>query len=299
MNGPILIFGAGGQLGREMLALAEARGIEAKGLTRAEADITDQAAVERAVKESNPRLVLNAAAYTAVDKAESEIEAARAGNVTGAGIIAGATAGAGVPVIHISTDYVFDGSKTGAYVETDPLSPLGAYGTTKAEGEAAVRAANPRHIILRTSWVYGSYGANFLKTMLRLARERDALRVVADQRGCPTSTRDIAEAVLAVDGVLQRQGEGTEPWGTYHFAGSGAASWHEFAAAIVEAQSGYTGRKPPVAAITTADYPTPAKRPKNSVLDSSRFHATFGYKAENWLTRTHETVAALFREAVQ
>ena len=301
MSGPILIFGAGGQLGREMLALAEARGIEAKGLTRGEADITDRAAVERAIKEANPRLVLNAAAYTAVDKAESEAEAAHAGNVLGAEAIAAAAAGAGVPVIYISTDYVFDGSKNGAYVETDVLSPLGVYGSTKAEGEAAVRAANPRHIILRTSWVFGSYGANFLKTMLRLARERDALRVVADQHGCPTSTCDIAEAVLAVDAKLQRQGEPSspEPWGTYHFAGSGATSWHEFAISIVETQSGYTGRKPPVAAITTEEYPTPAKRPKNSILDSSRFLATFGYKAEDWRTRTRETIATLFREEVR
>ncbi len=290
MSGPILVFGAGGQLGQEMLALCKARGIEARGFTRAEADIADAAAVERAVKATKPRLVLNAAAYTAVDKAESETDAAYAGNVRGAENIARAAATADMPVVHISTDYVFDGSKQGAYVETDPLSPLGTYGRTKAEGEAAVRAANPRHIILRTAWVYGPYGANFLKTMLRLARERDSLRVVADQHGCPTATLDIAEAVLAVDAALADR-EGL--WGTYHFTGSGATTWHAFATAIVEAQAPHTGRQPPVAAITTADYPTPAKRPANSELDASLFTATFGYKAADWRTRVEETVALL------
>jgi len=290
MSGPILVFGAGGQLGRETLALAEARGIGVKGLTRAEADITDLASVTRAINDAKPRLVLNAAAYTAVDRAESEAGVAQACNIQGAENIARAAAAAGVPMIHISTDYVFDGSKTGAYVETDPLKPLGVYGRTKAEGEAAVQAANPQHIILRTSWVFGAYGANFLKTMLRLAKERDELRVVADQHGCPTSTLDIAEAVLAVDRAL---GSKDAPWGLYHFTGSGATNWHEFAAAIVEAQAAFTGKQPAVTAITTADYPTPAKRPANSELDTNLFRSAFGYHAGDWTARTRETVAIL------
>ncbi len=290
MSGPILVFGAGGQLGLEMLALAEARGIESKGLTRTQADITDARAVKRAIGETKPRLILNAAAYTAVDRAESEPEPARKSNVEGAENVSHAAAAAGIPIVHISTDYVFDGSKTGAYVETDPISPLGVYGRTKAEGEAAVRAANPHHVILRTAWVFGPYGANFLKTILRLARERDVLRVVADQHGCPTSTLDIAEAVLVVDRALQGQ---MPPWGTYHFTGSGATSWHGFATAIVEAQAPYTGRRPPVEAITTTDYPTLAMRPANSKLDASLFTAMFGYKAGDWITRTRETVAIL------
>lgn len=290
MSGPLLVFGAGGQVGQEMLGLAQARGVDVKGLTRAEADISDAAAVERAIAEVKPRLVLNAAAYTAVDKAESEAEAAQAINAKGAENIARAAAAVGIPIIHISTDYVFDGSKTGAYVETDPLKPLGVYGRTKAEGELAVRAANPRHIILRTAWVFGPFGANFLKTMLRLARERDELRVVADQHGCPTSTRDIAEAVLAVDCLAERQ---EVPWGLYHFTGSGATNWHEFASVIIDAQAPLTGRKPQVTPITTADYPTPAKRPANSELDTSLFTATFGYKAADWQTRAKETVALL------
>jgi dTDP-4-dehydrorhamnose reductase len=290
MSGPILVFGAGGQLGQEFLALAPSRGIEVKGLTRAEADITDAAAVEEAINTIKPRLVLNAAAYTAVDKAESEQHAAFASNVQGAENISRAAAKAFIPIVHISTDYVFDGSKAGAYVETDPLKPLGVYGRSKADGEAAVRAANPQHIILRTAWVFGPFGANFLKTMLRLARERDALRVVADQHGCPTSTLDIAEAVLAVDAALTRR---RDLWGVYHFTGSGATNWHQFASAIVEAQARYTGRKPSVEAITTADYPTPAKRPANSELDASLFAATFGYSGGHWTARTKETVDIL------
>jgi len=290
MTGTMLIFGAGGQLGQEMLATARETGIRADGLLRADADITDRSAVDRAMERLKPRLVLNAAAYTAVDRAESDVAAAEAINIKGAENIAAASAAMGVPMVHISTDYVFDGGKPSAYVETDPISPLGVYGRTKAEGEALVRLRNPAHIILRTSWVFGPYGANFLKTMLRLARERDVLRVVADQHGRPTSTRDIAEAVLAV-----RRGVGGDAavWGTYHFAGSDAVSWHEFATLIVEAQAPYAGRKPSVTAITTPDYPTPARRPANSELDSSLFAATFGYRAVDLVTRIEQAVAAL------
>jgi dTDP-4-dehydrorhamnose reductase len=290
MKGPLLICGAGGQLGRETLALAQSRGIDVKGLSHADADITDLASLERTLKEYKPGLILNAAAYTAVDKAESEPDAAFKVNVHGAENIARAAASAEIPIVHISTDYVFDGSKPAAYVETDPLNPLGVYGRSKAEGEAAVRNANPRHIILRTSWVFGAYGANFLKTMLRLAKERDELRVVADQHGCPTSTIDIAEVVLAVGATLEQDASVS---GTFHFTGEGATNWHQFATAIVEAQAAYTGRKPAVTAITTADYPTPAKRPSNSELDSTLFRSRFAYRAADWVTRTRETVAQL------
>ncbi len=205
-------------------------------------------------------------------------------------LIAMAAARAGAAILQLSTDYVFDGSKAGAYDEDDPIAPLGVYGRTKAEGEARVREANPPHVILRTAWVYGRYGANFLKTMLRLAAERDRLRVVADQRGCPTATADIAEAILAVDAALLRE---PEVAGTFHFAGDGVTSWHGFAQAIVAAQERFTGREPPVEAITTADYPTPARRPANSALDSSRFAARFGYRAAPWRQRAQEVVVTL------
>jgi dTDP-4-dehydrorhamnose reductase len=293
MNGSILVFGAAGQLGHEVLALAGARDIEATGCNRAEADITDFASVRAAILAVKPRLVLNAAAYTAVDRAEAEPEAAYAANAVGAETIARAAALRQVPVIQISTDYVFDGTKRGAYVETDPIAPLGVYGETKAAGEAMVRQANPRHFILRTSWLYGRFGANFLKTILHLSRTRKELRIVADQRGCPTSTQDLAEAVFAIDRALAR---GIWHPGTYHFAGHGATTWHGFATAIVEAQAQATGRRPKVSAIATADYPTPARRPANSELDSSRFASVFGYRARDWQTRARETVEMLFEE---
>jgi dTDP-4-dehydrorhamnose reductase len=293
MNGPILVFGAAGQLGREVMALAKARAIEAAGCNRASADITDFASVTTAILAIKPRLVLNAAAYTAVDKAESEPKAAYAANALGAETIARAAALQQVPVIQISTDYVFDGTKIGAYVETDPVAPLGAYGKTKAAGEVMVRQANPRHFILRTAWVYGSYGSNFLKTILRLSAEREELRIVADQHGCPTATQDIAEAILAIDRAVAN---GTEAPGTYHFAGYGVTTWHGFASAIVDAQAQATGRRPKVSPIATADFPTPARRPANSELDSSLFASVFGYRARDWQTRARETVEMLLKE---
>jgi dTDP-4-dehydrorhamnose reductase len=293
MNGPILVFGASGQLGREVLALAGARDIEATGCNRARADVTDFASIKAAILAVKPRLVLNAAAYTAVDRAESEPEAAYAANAVGAEMVARAAALQQVPVIQISTDYVFDGTKIGAYVETDPIAPLGVYGQTKAAGDAMVRQANPRHFILRTAWVYGPFGANFLKTVLHLSRERAELRIVADQHGCPTATHDLAEAVFAIDRALAR---GMGAPGTYHFAGDGATTWHGFASAIVEAQAQATGRRPKVSAIATADYPTPARRPANSELDSSLFASVFGYRARDWQTRARETVEMLLNE---
>jgi dTDP-4-dehydrorhamnose reductase len=297
MRRPILVFGAGGQLGQELMAQASAApaGRDIAGLTRLEADICDALALARQIDAIRPRLIVNAAAYTAVDKAESEPEAAWRVNVTGAACLARAAAAAAVPLIHLSSDYVFDGGQPGAYRESDALAPLGVYGRTKAEGEAQVRAAAPRHIILRTAWVYGRYGHNFLKTMLRLARERPHLRVVADQYGCPTATRDLAEAIFAIDRRLAHGDDNA--WGTYHFAGTGATSWHGFAAAIVAAQARWTGLHPPVAAIATEDYPTPARRPLNSQLDSTGFAAAFGYRAAPWRARVVEVVEALLQPA--
>ncbi len=287
------MFGAGGQVGQELMALALARDAEPVGLTRAEADITSAASVHAAIAASRPRLVVNCAAYTAVDRAESEPDIAAAINTLGAGVLAEAAAAAAVPMLQLSTDYVFDGTKAGAYREDDPLAPLGVYGRTKAEGEARVRAAAPYHVILRTAWVYGPYGANFLKTMLRLAAERDRLRVVADQRGCPTATVDIAEAILAVDRSLA-----ADPalGGTYHFAGTGATTWHGFAEAIVAAQAVQSGRQVLVDPIATADYPTPARRPGNSALNSDLFVQTFAYRARPWPERVREVVDLLLAD---
>ena len=292
MSGPIVIFGAAGQLGREIVELAKRSGEDVVGCSRAQVDITDRAAVSGVLARLVPRLVVNAAAYTAVDRAESDPDGAFAGNAVGAQVLAMAAADAGIPIVHISTDYVFDGAKADAYLEDDPVAPLGVYGRTKAEGEARVRAAASRHVIVRTAWVYSVHGTNFLKTILRLAAEHEELRVVADQRGCPTATRDLAEAVLAVD---RRIGKGAEPWGTFHFAGTGATSWHGFACEIVDAAAPITGKRPKVTAIGSADYPTAARRPANSELDSSRFAAVFGYAAAPWRTRTRDVVRQLLR----
>ncbi len=286
----ILLFGCDGQLGRELTALSSERAVDLVGLNHAAVDITDPVAVARALEAQRPDVVVNAAAYTAVDKAESEPDLAARANAMAPGLIAERCARYRTPMIHVSTDYVFDGTKASAYVEADPIAPLGVYGRTKAAGEAAVRAAGERHLILRTSWVYGIHGANFLKTMLRLARERDRLTIVADQRGCPTATRDIAEGILA---AAQAACAGTARWGTYHLAGTGVTTWHGFASAIVAHAAAHTGRTPEMAPITTADYPTPAKRPANSELDSSQFERAFRFRAAPWQDRVAEVVDTL------
>jgi dTDP-4-dehydrorhamnose reductase len=286
----ILAFGAEGQLGRELAERGARRGMTMRMVGRAEADIADSQAVARVVAAAAPAIVVNAAAYTKVDLAESEPEAAFRANALGPCVLAGACAAAAIPLLHVSTDYVFDGTKPSAYVEDDPIEPLGVYGRSKAEGEAAVRRVLEQHVILRTSWVYGVYGANFLKTVLRLARERDELRIVADQRGCPTGTADIAEAILEITPLLARR----EPvWGTYHFAGQGATTWFEFAVAIVEAQAAIVNRRPTVVPISTREYPTASQRPANSELDSSHFAATFGIEAKDWRERTRQVTQAL------
>jgi dTDP-4-dehydrorhamnose reductase len=286
----ILMFGGSGQLGCELVRAAAAQGVRLRSLDRAAVDIADMDAVNRAIVETGPTLVVNAAAYTKVDLAETETAAAARANSVGPGVLADACAVAGVPLIHVSTDYVFNGEKAGAYVESDPVAPLGSYGRTKAEGERAVREKLPHHLILRTAWVYGEFGSNFLKTVVRLARERDELRIVGDQRGCPTSTRDLAAAILHVAPQLAG---GEAEWGTYHFAGSGETTWYGFAERIVAAQTPLTGRRPKVTAITTAEYPTPAHRPANSVLDSTRFANVFGFRARPWMEEADAITAAV------
>ena len=288
----ILLFGGGGQLGRELTALAQARGVPLRALAHAEADIAEPQAVADAIAATSPALVVNAAAYTLVDKAETEPAEATRANTTGPAVLAEACARARLPLVHISTDYVFDGTKAGAYVEDDPVTPLGVYGRTKAEGEAAVQARLDRSLILRTSWVYGVHGRNILKTVLRLARQRDELRFVADQRGCPTSTADLAGAILT---AAPRLVAGEPVFGTYHLAGTGATTWYDFVHHVVAVQAETTGLRPRVVPITTDEYPTLARRPANSELDSSRFAATFGFSAPPWRVRVEDTVRALVR----
>lgn len=283
----ILMFGANGQVGRDVQDLARERSLSLVALDRAAVDITDPAGLDRAFATLPADVVINAAAYTAVDRAEAEPELAERANMLAPGLIAERCERLGLPLLHLSTDYVFDGTKTGAYIESDPIRPLGVYGRTKAAGEAAIRAATSRHVILRTSWVYGVHGANFLKTMLRLARERDQLSVVADQRGCPTATRDISEALIRVAEAAMVD---TTCWGTFHFAGTGATTWHGFASHIIARAARHTARWPEVVAIPTADYPTPARRPANSELDCGLFERTFHMRAAPWQSRTDEVV---------
>jgi dTDP-4-dehydrorhamnose reductase len=289
----ILVFGGNGQLGRELARMARERRIPFCALPRAQADISDAQAVAEAFAAHSPTVVVNAAAYTKVDLAEREPEAAMLGNAKGPQVLAQACARSGIPLVHVSTDYVFDGAKTAPYVEDDPIAPISAYGRSKAAGEAAVRATAPCHLILRTAWVYSEFGSNFLKTMLRLARERDELRVVADQHGSPTSTRDLANAILTAAPRLLND---PDLAGTYHFTGAGITSWHGFGERIVAAQAPFTGRNPKVVPISTEEFPAPARRPKNSALDCTHFTRSFGVAPRPWQDETDAVVRALVTE---
>ena len=288
-----LVLGGNGQLGRELQSVSMDNGIDLVALGRSDVDVTEPEAIQRALSQFAPEVVVNAAAFTNVDAAEAQRDAAWNVNCRGAGVVAAACATAGLPLIHISTDYVFDGQKASPYTEDDAVAPLSVYGASKEAGERAVREASPKHLILRTAWTYGRHGTNFLKTIVRLALENDALRVVADQCGNPTATEDLAAAILVAGNRVLAS---ADLWGTYHFAGSGEASRHEFAIEIVKAQAHWTGKRPAVAATSTAEYRTPASRPPNSRLDSSRFFACFGAKAAPWQSRVPPVVEAVLRE---
>jgi dTDP-4-dehydrorhamnose reductase len=278
----VLLTGANGQLGWEVARRAAAHGLILHAAGAAELDISDAQAVERAVHELRPRVVVNAAAFTAVDRAESNAEAAFRVNRDGPAYLAAVCARHDAALIHISTDYVFDGARPGAYAEDDPIAPLGVYGASKAAGEAAVRAALPEHVILRTSWVYGAHGANFVKTMLRLAETRDDLRVVDDQRGCPTFAGDLAEAILSIAARIKAGAMPADGYGTFHCAGQGPTTWRLFAARIFELAGPRLGRTPRVTPIATSDYPTPAARPANSVLDCGKLARVHGLRLRPW-----------------
>ena len=286
----LLVFGSGGQLGQEVRGLAAAQGVSCPFVPESEADITDPAAVAAQIASHRPTVVVNAAAYTQVDDAETHVEDAFLANETGVAVLARACAESRTPLIHISTDYVFEGTKSGAYRENDPVASLNVYGRSKFAGEAILRQIAQSYVLLRTSWLYGVYRINFLKTILRIAAERPELQVVDDQHGCPTGTADLAQAILI---VAKRLAADASVSGTYHFAGTGVTTWHGFASEIVAAQSAFTGRQPPVRAVSSANYARPARRPANSELDSSLFADTFGFRALPWKERTHQVVNAL------
>lgn len=282
----ILITGANGQVGRALQKAASAHALPATGCTHP--DITDALAVRAAIGNFRPDAVINAAAYRQVDKAESEAERAFAVNRDGPAILAACCHEAGIPLIHLSTDCVFDGRKAEAYVEDDACVPLGVYGASKLAGENAVRSICPRHLILRTSWVFSEHRVNFVKTVLHMGAEQDELRIVADQHGCPTSAHELAR------GIMHMLQSGIQAWGSYHFCQPEATTWHGFATAIV-AEAGkqhWPLKAQHVVAIQTGDYPTPARRPANCVLNCSKLESVFGYTIPPW----RESLNAVIRE---
>ena len=279
----IMITGAYGQVGFCLTQQSQANGWDVLAIDRDKLDITDPHAVNALIKEYQPDVIINAAAHTAVDKAETEIDASYAINRDGPKYLAEAAASVGAAILHISTDYVFAGDKEGGYTEDESVAPQGVYGASKLAGEQAVAAANAKHIILRTAWVFGEHGNNFVKTMLRLGSDRDQLGIVADQFGGPTYAGDIAAALLAI-AEKAVAAPATVSWGIYHFSGEPHVNWHQFAQAIFDkavAQQ-LLAKAPQLNALTTADYPTPAKRPANSRLDCRKIFNQFGIQPSDW-----------------
>jgi dTDP-4-dehydrorhamnose reductase len=281
----LLVFGAGGQVGR---AFVERAGAAGRGFDKAACDICDAASVARALSAPAVSGVVNCAAYTAVDRAESETERAFAVNAGGAEIVARAAADRGLPLIHLSTDYVYAGRAVAPHREDEPTAPLNVYGASKAAGDVAVARANPAHLLLRVSWVFGVHGTNFVKSMLRLRYERNELRIVADQTGGPTEARDIADAIIAMAAACRRPG--FSAWGIYHFAGAPSTSWYGFAEAIF---ARVRQPRPRFVAVASRDYRTPATRPLNSTLDCSRIRNAFGIEQPDWRVSLSRVLAQL------
>ena len=290
----VLIAGAAGQVARALANTAPRARLRVTALGRPHLDLTDPASIDAALDKARPDIVINAAAYTAVDQAETDEAGAFALNAEGAGQLAVAAARLGAPILHLSTDYVFDGSKPAPYAETDPVAPLGVYGRSKLAGEEAVAAANPRHLIFRTAWVYSPVGKNFAKTMLRVADARGALSVVHDQVGNPTSAADIAAALWKITEQIIADPSALRP-GTYHLTASGEASWAEFAEEILRVSAALGGPSASVARITSAEYPTPTRRPANSRLDCEKLSRDFGLILPHWQVSTRACVEELVR----
>ncbi|KZS49379.1 dTDP-4-dehydrorhamnose reductase [Rhizobium sp. BK077] len=290
----IAVTGKSGQVTSALQAL-KAPDIEVITIGRPELDLLAPSMVRETIAKLKPDVVVSSAAYTAVDKAESDEAAAFAINRDGAGAIAAAAAELSIPVIHLSTDYVFDGDKLERYVESDPVGPVSVYGRSKLEGEYAVAAANENHVILRTAWVYSTFGHNFVKTMLRLAETRDELSVVSDQLGCPTSANDIAEAIVKIAARLSSDSS-PDLRGVFHLAGSGETNWAEFARYILSILEEKTGRRVIVRDIATADYPTAAKRPANSRLCCDKLKRLYGVSMPEWQVSTRTVVTKLLEE---
>jgi dTDP-4-dehydrorhamnose reductase len=285
----VLVFGASGQVARSLKS-SDHVNCACVLLGRPEGDICDPDAVARAVDDHEPDIVINPAAYTVVDRAETESDLAFAVNRDGARNVAAACDRAGVPLIHFSTDYVFDGAKDGLWHEDDPIAPLGVYGQSKAAGEAAVREALDNHVILRTAWVFSPFGGNFVKTMIRLGAERDSLNVVSDQVGSPSYAPDLAEGALEIGRQIFN---GNRAFGVYHLTNSGTASWYEFALEIFRQAKSRIGIDCDVAPIPTRQYPTPAQRPSNSRLSNEKVHKAFHLKLRPWPSALEACIAAI------
>jgi len=288
------VTGGSGQLAT---ALAEAGQDRIRRVGRPDFDFDRPESIEHVFRQTAPVLVVNAAAYTAVDAAETNEAAAYRANRDGPALLGGLCQRAAVPLIHVSTDYVFDGLKGAPYVETDSTAPQGVYGASKLVGEEAVLATCDRVVVLRTSWVYAATGKNFVRTMLDAARKTNQLRVVADQKGCPTAASDLAAAILAIIGLIEAQGWQPRFRGVFHAAGTGWTTWHGLASAVFEEAGRHGLAKPEVSAITTADWLTPARRPPDSRLECGRLAATFGVALPAWRDGLARTIDAIFAAA--
>lgn len=288
----ILVTGAGGQVGRAIQGAALHGAVEVLPFTRQDLDVTELEAVDAALSAARPDFAVNAAAFTAVDEAENEPDAARAVNEGGAANLGQVCAARGVPLLHLSTDYVFDGRAPGPYRESDAPNPINVYGATKLAGEREVRRLTPRHLIVRTSWVYGVHGRNFVKTILQRAREERELHVVADQRGSPTSATELARHLLRM--MERATATGFAGWGTYHCTDAGQTTWYGLATTTVDiGRSLVALRVERIRPIASADRPTPAARPANSVLSCEEFDAAFGTPREPWQKPLERVVRAL------
>ncbi len=287
----ILVTGGTGQVGIELKRHAWPESARVHFPGRAELDLSRPEEIARAIASRRWSVVINAAAFTAVDKAESEVAAAFTLNALAPAVLARESAKANIPIVHVSTDYVFSGAKAEPYVEDDAVGPLGVYGASKEGGEQGVRSANPRHAIIRTAWVVSEHRANFLKTMLRLSHERERLTVVADQRGSPTSARDLAGGLARV--ALALAEDRSAPIGTFHLVNAGETSWHGLAVEIMRHAFKASGAGPVIEPIPTSAYPTPAKRPANSRLATGKIEKAYGIKLRPWGEAIAEIVAAL------
>jgi dTDP-4-dehydrorhamnose reductase len=297
MASPILITGASGQLAVALGQLARSRGLAVRQVERPVLDFDRTASIAAVFAETAPWLVINAAAYTAVDAAEDEADAAFRANRDGPAELARLCELAGVPLIHVSTDYVYDGLKGAPYFESDPTAPQGTYGASKLAGDHAVRSGCSRAIVLRTSWVYSPTGRNFVRTMLSVAQKTDRLRIVADQKGCPTSASDLAEAILAIAGRIAAEGWRDRYAGLYHAAGTGWTTWHGLALATFEEAVRHGMTVPTVDPIATSEWPTRAQRPPDSRLDCGRLEAMFGLRLPAWRDGLARTIDAVFAAA--